>query len=120
MRGHIRKRGKTWVVVIELPRDPLTGKRRQQWYSGYRTKADAQKRLTEILTSVDKGTFVKPVKLTTGEYLQRWLQDYASISMRKRTYERYESIIRIHLIPALGRIPLKDLKPYHIQACYCA
>ena len=30
-RGHIRKRGNGYAVVVELPRDPMTGKRRQKW-----------------------------------------------------------------------------------------
>lgn len=38
--------------------------------------------------------------------------------LARGTQEGYESTIRIHLIPALGHINLKDLKPQLIQAYY--
>ena len=34
MRGHITKRSKgSWSIVLDLGRDPSTGKRKQQWVS---------------------------------------------------------------------------------------
>ncbi len=38
--------------------------------------------------------------------------------MRQTTFERYESIVRIHLAPALGRVKLKTLTPAHIRGLY--
>ncbi len=37
MKGTIVKRGHSYSVVVELDRDPTTGKRRREWHSGYRT-----------------------------------------------------------------------------------
>ncbi len=48
MRGHVRKRGNTWSVVVDLGTDE-NGRRRQKWHSGFRTKRDATGGLTEIL-----------------------------------------------------------------------
>jgi len=42
MRGSVNKRGTGYSVVVELERDPQTGKRRQKWHSGYRTKREAE------------------------------------------------------------------------------
>ena len=33
MRGHIKKRGNNWSVIIEYPKDPITGKRNQKWFT---------------------------------------------------------------------------------------
>lgn len=55
MRGHIRKRGSSWSVVVDHDRDE-DGKRRQKWHSGYRTKRDADRALTEILNRIGSGT----------------------------------------------------------------
>lgn len=52
--------------------------------------------------------------MAVGQYLIRWLADYAKPNVAPRTYERYEIIVRNHLIPRLGSIPLKDLSPAHI------
>jgi hypothetical protein len=36
----------------------------------------------------------------------------------QKTYERYESIVRVHLSPALGGIRLKALTPDHVRGLY--
>ena len=41
MRGHVRKRGKTWSYVIELPRRE-DSKRNQKWVSGFATRKEAE------------------------------------------------------------------------------
>jgi integrase len=82
------------------------------------TKRDAEKHLSEMLSQLDKGTFTKPTKTTLSEYLERWLTDYAKPNLGPRTYEGYESIVRCHLIPDLGHIPLMQLKPQHLQKYY--
>ena len=71
MKGHIRQRSKrTWTIVVDAGKDPGTGKRRQHWYTITGTKRDAQRALNEILVSLEKGTYVKPGKLTLGEWLE--------------------------------------------------
>jgi integrase len=38
--------------------------------------------------------------------------------VRQRTYERYESIVRVHLGPSIGRVKLKALTPAHVRGLY--
>ncbi|MCL0048213.1 site-specific integrase [Dehalococcoidia bacterium] len=119
MRGHIVKRYKgSYTIVLELGRDPATGKRKQQWISVKGTKKDAEKRLAEMLHQLDTGNFVKPGKANLGNFLEQWLKDYAWPNLAPRTAEGYEHIIRRHLIPGLGNIPLTQLKPEHLQRYY--
>jgi hypothetical protein len=71
VRGHIRKRGITWTVVVDLGPDD-GGKRQQKWHSGFRTKRDAERALTEILNRIgsgayiDPGTMLRPDTITDG------------------------------------------------------
>lgn len=119
MRGHIRKRSKnSYTIVLSLGFDPLTGKRKQQWISIKGTKKDAEKRLNELLHNLDNGTFMKPGKTTLGEFLERWLKDYAWPNLAPRTVEGYEHIIRRHIIPGLGNMVLAQLRPEHLQRYY--
>jgi len=123
MRGHIRqrnKKGNTWSLVINLGKDPDTGKYRQQWVTVKGSRQDAEKRLTELLHQLDAGTYAPPGKLTTGGFLTTWLADYARPSLTPRSFERYESITRVHLLPALGGIKLTQLRPNHLQKHYTA
>lgn len=118
VKGHVRRRGKSWAVVIELERDPLTGKRRQKWYSVRGTKKDAERRLAELLHQVAIGEYVEPTKLTVGEFLQRWLRDYAQGAVRWTTLDSYRWLTEKHILPALGHIPLSHLKPLDLQQFY--
>jgi integrase len=119
MPGHIRRRGKdTWEVAIRLGRDPSTGQYRRKFIAVKGTKSDARKVLTEALHEHDTGIDVDPGKLTVAEYLRRWLRDYAAHNVAPSTLARYDGIVERHLIPQLGGLGLRDLRPAHIQAAY--
>lgn len=53
------------------------------------------------------------VDLTVAEYLERWLTGKRKI--RASTKALYESHVRVHLIPALGRYPVTELQPRHVE-----
>ncbi|MDO8616485.1 MAG: site-specific integrase [Dehalococcoidia bacterium] len=74
--------------------------------------------MVQLLHQRDGGIDAPPGKLTTEEFLQRWLEDYAKGNTAPRTHERYSQIVRHHLVPAFGMIPLAGLRPQHIQAYY--
>jgi integrase len=118
MRGHLAKRSKgSWSIVLDMGRDPTTGKRRQQWVSVKGTKKDAERRLTDLLGQVDTGSYVKPTRITLGEFLQQWLRDYAQAHVRPRTLEVYHQRAK-DLIDGLGDIPLSELRADHLQGFY--
>jgi integrase len=82
------------------------------------SKKEAEKKLAELLHEMDKGVLIRPEKTTLGQYLERWLKDYARPNTAPRTAEGYETIIRQHLSPKLVHIPLAQLKPEHLQKYY--
>ena len=53
-----------------------------------------------------------------GPFLTRWLEDGHKQSVRSRTYERYEKIVRLHLVPGIGHHQLQKLSPQHLQSFY--
>jgi integrase len=67
------------------------GKRR---YVSGKTKEEARKALREARSNSDAGLIFDPGKLTVANYLDRWLADSVRDTVRQRTYERYESIVR--------------------------
>ncbi len=117
MRGHIRQRGDSWVIVVDLGKDPA-GKRRQHWETVRGAKREAQRRLREILTTVETGAYVKPSHLTLGQWLQDWLKGYVATNCAARTQASYAEIIKLHIAPALGQIPLAQVEPQQLQAFY--
>src|SRR5215467_9604351 len=51
-----------------------------------------------------------------AQFLEDWLDEVVRRSVRPKTFVSYRSIVRIHLIPALGAIPIADLRPRDVQA----
>jgi len=119
MQGHIRRRGKeSWTVVVDLGRDPVTGKRKQLWRSVKGAKREAEALLVQLLHQRDTGIDAPPGKITLGQFLERWLEDYARPNVSPKTLLQYGDFVRRNLVPALGSIPLAKLRPQHIQAHY--
>lgn len=52
--------------------------------------------------------------LSVAEYLEMWLEDYASTRLGPDTYRDYCRVVRKHLIPSLGDMPLQELSPLHV------
>lgn len=117
MTGHIRKRGDTWSLVVELDK-AADGKRRQKWYTVRGSKKDAERELNRIIHEVNSGRYVEPVRKSTGEYLDEWLTNVARDRVSAKTFERYESIVRCSITPRLGEVPLPKLTPSHIMEHY--
>lgn len=118
MTGHIRKRGeRSWAILLDLPRGP-DGKRRRKWHTVHGTKKDPQRKRNELLHEIESGLYCEPAKMAVKDYLQKWLKDYASTNVSGKTYERYAEIVRNHLEPAIGNLPLPRLTPLHVQECY--
>jgi integrase len=118
MQGSIRKRvgkkGITWTAVVDLPPDPLTGKRRQTRISAA-TKKQAEELAAKTLHEVNSGSYIETTKLTVGEWLKEW---FAGHDVRESSRIRYERDLRLWLIPQLGHILLAQLRASHIQAFY--
>jgi integrase len=119
MRGSIIKRSEnSYRIAVSLGKDPATGKYKQHFETVRGNKKEADKRLSEILHQLDSGYFTKPGKLTLTDYLEQWLRDYCKPNLAPRTTEGYQYIVRTHLVPSLGKIPLTQLKPEHLQRLY--
>jgi integrase len=91
------------------------GKRR---YVSGKNKEEARKALREARSNADQGLVFDAESLKVGEYLDGWLSDSVRDTVRQRTYERYESIVRVHIKPAFGRLRLRALTPNHARGLY--
>ena len=102
-------RGAYWVYTSEGP------KRR---YVQGKTRAEVNQKLTKIMADRDGGMIFDAGSLTVEEYLTRWLEDSVKGTVRPSTYEVHRHMIKPHIIPALGRLKLKDLSPMHVRSFY--
>jgi hypothetical protein len=116
MRGHVRKRGTLWAFVVELDRD-ATGKRHQKWSSGFATKAAAGRELRKRLRLLDEGEDPFPAEIAVRDFvLDRWLPHLETQGrLRTRTVRSYRQLARDHVLPTLGAMELRKVRPAHIQ-----
>jgi integrase len=120
MRGHLKERSPgRWAIVIDV-RDPVTGQRRRRWHSFKGTKREAQSECARLITEIEKGTAAaEPGRLTVAAYLERWLE-YVKAQVSPKTLERYASIVRANINPAIGNARLIKLQPITISSAYSA
>jgi hypothetical protein len=72
------------------------GKRCRKLLSG-RTRAEVDEKLNTLLNSVRRGLPVTSERMTTGQYLETWLEQSARPKVRAKTFRTYEQLVRTHL-----------------------
>lgn len=83
-----------------------------------KTRKEVQEKLKTALYEQQKGMLVTGPQQKVEQFLTHWLENVHKQSIRARTYERYEEIIRLHLVPGIGHHQLQKLSPQHIQSFY--
>src|SRR3954452_15805509 len=68
----------------------------------------------------DSGTVTETSTPTVAAWLEHWLTTIAPRRVRQRTLESYESAVRNHLIPGIGRHRIDRLRPEHLDQLYTA
>ena len=112
----IRKRGKGWLVTVELGYEPISGKRRRG-YLTTATKREAEREQARLQHEAHTGLDVEPTRITLAQYLHRWLAAVRP-NLAPSTYKRYEGLMRHQVIPNIGGMPLSKLRPLHVQQLY--
>lgn len=103
----------TYKVVIDLGRDPA-GKR-VRYRKTFKTLKAAQKGVRDVLSQRDHGVAVDPSRLTVGEWIAAWLTRHlVEGHITDVTYARYEAVVRVHVDPVLGALPIQQLRRDHV------
>ena len=110
-----RKDG-TWCAVITVGRKP-DGKLKQKFFYG-KTRQEVAEKLNKALNELRQGTFVEATAVTVESWLKTWLEEYKRPKLRLTTFESYRIMAECHIVPAIGHIKLKDLRPEHLQHLY--
>jgi integrase len=95
-----------------------TANGRTRRYVSGKTKTEALAALRKATADRDGGLVFDAKNLKLGRYLERWLQDSVKGTVKQTTYEGYERLARVHLVPTVGDVKLRLLTPVHIRALY--
>ena len=125
--GSLRQRiDGRWEGRKPRERDPITGKRLYAYFYGD-TKREVEAKMCQVFHDAieivtPNGRFVKveyaqfyDTRICFGEWLDTWLTEYKQDSVAPSTYDSYRVIVKHHLKPGLGKIPLARITTDQIQ-----
>ena len=114
--GSVYKRSDgRWVGVISC--QDFYGRVRRKYIYG-KTRKAVQEKLIKNLSDQHKGLLIAPEKQTLEDFLTRWLKDSVKGSTSEKTHESYSCVVRKHIVPIIGHIPLRKLQPQQVQYLY--
>lgn len=117
MKGYVARKRDRYYAVIYEGTDPVTGKERRSWHPAGTDRADAE-RLAARLVDERRGRDDEARSLTVGAYLSaRWLPG-KRLALAASTYDGYRRNVENHIVPAIGRVALRRLRPHHLEAFY--
>ena len=117
VKGYVAKKGDRWYAVIYEGLDPVTGKELRKWHPGGTSREDTE-RLAARLAKELNGRNDEGRTLTFGAYLTtRWLPG-KKLELARSTWDGYRRKIERHILPTLGTVAIRRLRPHHLEALY--
>jgi integrase len=81
-----------------------------------RTRKEVAGKLTDLQKSVKDGLPIQSDQLTVGAFAQEWLDTVKPPYRKPKTYQAYESAMRVHIVPSIGKVKLTKLEARHLAA----
>ena len=87
----------------------------RQYVYGH-SPAEVRKKIASLVLQSDLGLLAKESDILLRDWLREWITSY--VNVKDNTLARYQVDIEQHIAPALGNIPLRNLRTTHIQLFY--
>ena len=114
---NVRQRGSTWSYII-YPKDPITGMvSRPKWVGGFKSEKDAETARRIAQAEIDAGIYKCYSNMTVEQYLNLWFSTHSK-GIEAGTAQGYWNNIRLHIIPNIGKVKLRNLDRHKITAFY--
>ncbi|MCA1727921.1 MAG: site-specific integrase [Actinobacteria bacterium] len=95
--------------------DTLEGCKRKTIYA--KTRKEVAEKLAKVMTEQKALPALVPTNITVDEFFVQY-EDAVKHTMKRRSFETYRDIARLHLLPAFGASKLKNLTREHVQRMY--
>lgn len=83
-----------------------------------RTQAEVVEKLHKAIDETKGLDVVKARQYTLGQWMRVWYENYATVKVRPSSHATYMGIIKNHIDPAIGQIPLTKLTTLDLQKFY--
>ncbi|HEY7308245.1 MAG TPA: tyrosine-type recombinase/integrase [Gemmataceae bacterium] len=123
--GNGERRGRGEGNIKQMPNGTFKARmsyvdgqgKRHQPTAYFETKKKALAWLHEQHAKHDRGQLADSGRRTVGAWLAEWLT-MKKPQVEVRSWDNWESHVRLHLAPIIGRTPLAKLRPSHVAAMY--
>lgn len=92
--------------------------RRDRRHVSAKTRPEVVAKVKDLEAKRDAAYVVAAKPMTVEEWLAYWSESIAPARVRARTLASYKSMIRMHLLPYIGKRRLDQLLPEHIELMY--
>ncbi len=83
-----------------------------------KTRRETQQKLWATITTAEQGLLPMTEQVTVERFLAHWLDEIVRHTLSVRTHESYGYHARLHIVPHLGALKLKQLQSDHLQRLY--
>jgi len=116
MKGYVVQKGSRFYAVIYAGVDPMTGRERRRWHPAGTDRNEARELAARLAAQASPTHAAAGLTVATF-MLRRWLPA-KRVSLRPSTWDGYRRLVELHVVPRLGRIPLRRLQASHLEVLY--
>jgi integrase len=102
-----------WRAAVTIGKDP-NGKPKRKVYTAA-TRHAVKDQLTDALKDLKSGMPIVSEKQTVARFLTHWLDEVVKPTVRPKTHRTYSDLVKKHIAPAIGQVPLGKLTPQKIR-----
>jgi integrase len=117
MKGHVSKRGKTWAYWFDIDSDPLTGKRRQQTRSGFKSEKEAWRECRTAIADYERGRPVTASRRKVAAAFDEWLNRIEH-SIKPSMAQNWRNYAAYYVIPYIGQRDVQEIDGTVCDALY--
>ena len=88
---------------------------RKRHYVYGATRSEVVEKLKELKQQHERGRDISKKTVTIEAFLNQWFDEVGKVTLKPRTFHRYEEIKTKYLIPKLGSYKLTELNAQHVQ-----
>lgn len=101
-----------WAGTVSIGYE--AGRRVRKHVMGH-SRAEVKDKMAALMRAHEEQRPIPDQRAKVGPYLRRWLDEVAKPTLRASTYDSYDDILRLHLVPGLGHLALAKLTPADVQ-----
>src|SRR5258706_8227928 len=84
-----------------------------------KTRQEVARKLAAAIRDHDMGLVApRDERQSVDQFLASWLEMTRPPDISAKTYDRYEEVVRLHIVPTLGAVKLARLTPQQVQELY--